>query len=312
MIKMEMVVPTTDKDVKILLQNMSYYFKYLPISSICVIGDINVEKMLPKDQNIKFVNENALVDCKYIRKCFDENCNFGNSNGITTAGWYIQQFIKMEFSRYCNEEYYLIWDSDTIPLKQIDMFDNNGIPYFDCKNEYHKLYFDTLNSLLPYCHKVNKKSFISEHMVIKTEFMRRLIYEIEKNQEIDGKNYQEKIMQVLKQNIFKAGFSEFETYGTFVSIMFPQSYNIREWSSMRYGGYFFCNENKLEDRQIKWLSKKYDAVSIEKHCKLSLFSNIVNNLLFENIFDPMILEYLSYICRIKSRAIKAIRKVQKS
>ena len=48
----------------------------------------------------------------------------------------------------------LIWDADTIPIKEVKMFGNDGKPIFDVKTEYHKPYFITLKRIFP---KLGKK-----------------------------------------------------------------------------------------------------------------------------------------------------------
>ena len=69
-------------------------------------------------------------------------------NVYLRIGWYFQQFLKMGFanSKYCNE-YYLSWDSDTLPLSRITFFEEEH-PIFTMKKEYHKPYFNTMYKLL--------------------------------------------------------------------------------------------------------------------------------------------------------------------
>ena len=47
----------------------------------------------------------------------------------------------------CQENYYLIWDSATIPVKEVKMFNNDSKPFFDLKTEYHKPYFITMKRI---------------------------------------------------------------------------------------------------------------------------------------------------------------------
>ena len=109
---------------------------------------------------------------------------------------YIQQFIKMQFSRYTSDEYYLVWDSDTIPVKDIAMFSRTPPqkPYFDIKTEFHQPYFTTISKLFPDVKRQVNASFISEHMLINARYMREMIDEIENNTELQGENFQEKII----------------------------------------------------------------------------------------------------------------------
>lgn len=183
--------------------------------------------------------------------------------GIT--GWYYQQFLKMQYASVCEEDYYLVWDGDTIPCRSFSMFHEElGIPYLDLKTEYHKAYFDTLSRLIPGMHKCIEKSFISEHMLIGREIMRQLIREMEANREIPGKAFWEKVIHAIDvQDLQTNSFSEFETYGTYVALRRPESYRLRNWHSFRYGGVFYSLDT-ISDADYEWLGKDFHAISFEK------------------------------------------------
>ena len=164
--------------------------------------------------SIIIINEDLLLPKINLNKLFIDL----GINITDRIGWYEQKFLKMEYSKICKNDYYLLWDSDTIPIKPVRMFDNNK-PIFDMKKEHHSPYFITLDKLIPNLNFI-KNSYISEHMLIKTEFMKDLIETIEKNYNIQGTKYWEKIiMSIDKEEITKSGFSEYETYGTFLIII---------------------------------------------------------------------------------------------
>ena len=110
-------------------------------------------------------------------------------------GWYEQQFLKMAYSMICKKDYYLVWDVDTIPIKPFKMFKNNH-PFFDMKTEHHSPYFNTIEKLIPGLN-FRDKSYISEHMMIQTEFMKNLLVQIELNNKLPGKLFWEKILMSL-------------------------------------------------------------------------------------------------------------------
>ena len=98
------------------------------------------------------------------------------------------------------------------------MFNNSGKPYFDTTTEYFTLYFETMKKIFPNLGKKYYYSFISEHMLIKTEIMKSLINRINNNNNISGETWYEKIINCIDVNeLGHSGFSEFETYGTFVN-----------------------------------------------------------------------------------------------
>ena len=198
----------------------------------------------------------------------------------------------MGYSRICNDDYYLLWDSDTVPVKKIDLFDDDRRPYFDYKHEYHKPYFDTIKRLFPQITKQIKGSFIAEHMIICTQYMQNLLQSIESNNNVKGADYIEKIINAVDvSELPGSGFSEFETYGSFVLYNYPDRYRLREWRSLRFGGLFFDEADKLHDRELQWLARSYDAVSFEKKDSVSWISKYLTSL--EKFFDATALDYLS-------------------
>lgn len=284
--KIDLVSVTLPKDLDKLLNNSNWLKKFLPISKIIVIGPEEIQNKLPQDRVFTFINENHYSDFNRIKELICQRT--GKISGRT--GWYVQQFIKMAYSISCEQEYYLIWDSDTIPVKPVAMFLGNK-PYFDCKTEYHRPYFDTLKKLFPGLDKNNNMSFISEHMLVKTEYMKALIHDIEMNEDIPGENFQEKIIySIAPEEISGSGFSEFETYGTYVTAKYPDQYVMREWHSMRDGGCFF--DETLSDEDVNWLRRYYDAVSLEKWSERSIFAKVVQTHLYKRLFSPKSLEYL--------------------
>ena len=177
----------------------------------------------------------------------------------------------MSYSRICQKEYYLLWDSDTIPIKPIKMFEKRN-PIFDMQNDYYLPYFITLERIIPGL-KFSRFSYISEHMLIKTEYMRNLLDKIENNTFLPGKMFWEKIlMSIDKEEIPKSGFSEFETYGTYVDNQFPKIYKHRMWHSRRDMTRFCDHIDNLNDNDLRWLSKDYSALTFEKWDKFTKYN----------------------------------------
>lgn len=284
-----MVVPTIPKDVHKFLANIDVYFELLPISSICVVGNEELHSMLPSDDRIKYVSEDSLVDFNKIKNLIIRRSN--NDSAGKRTGWYIQQFIKLGYSKICKDNYYLLWDSDTVPVKKVELFDD-GIPYLDCKTEYHKPYFDTIRQLFPGYEKQVEGSFIAEHMLINKQFMLDMINSIEQNKSLEGEDYTEKIINAINPiELDSSGFSEFETYGTYVCKKYPNNYKIREWKSLRFGGFYFGGAKSLNDEERKWIAKRYDAISFEKGDYTSFLKVFVPAL--KHFCSPKILDYLS-------------------
>ncbi len=303
--KFPLVVPSISKDIPKLLTNQKSYFDNLPIDKIIIIGNNDVEKMVSNNNCVEFINENSIVNFQHVKEYISTISN--DERAIRRTGWYVQQFIKINYSLQCRDEYYLLWDSDTIPLKKIEMFDDNGKPFFDYKTEYHQPYFETISSLFPGLQKQIEGSFIAEHMIVNTSLMKKMISDITSSDTLPGQSFEEKVLSCINiKELPFSGFSEYETFGTYVTAKYPNSYSIREWKSMRFGGFFFDDSKSLTEDQIYWLSRKYDAISFEKGHYKSLFANIVQGKSFEKIFPSSILDALSVPIRGYRRAKRKI------
>lgn len=181
------------------------------------------------------------------------------------CGWYYQQFLKMQYSRVCENEYYLAWDGDTFPIRKIELFDEDDRPYLDWKREYHEEYFTTISKIFPGVGKVIEPSFIAEHMLFSKEIMQNMINEIESAGHLVGKSFYERILRVITPEALNGNsFSEFETYGTYVALKYTYTYKLRRWTSFRNCGQYFYPD-KLSESDIQWLSKDFHALSFEKN-----------------------------------------------
>lgn len=252
--------------------------KLLPADEVIYIGNTDVENLLLSEKEnanpdsplnkISFINENDILSFDSVH---EEIANImapvleGKELPRGITGWYYQQFLKMEYARKYNDEQYLVWDGDTIPCIPFSMYSTDGIPYLDVKKEYHKEYFDTIRTIFPRTEKVIEPSFISEHMLIIGQIMRDVMDTIELNLELDGDVYWKKILHAIPADkIQSCGFSEFETYGTYVAYRHPTVYKLREWHSFRLGAHFF-DPTTICERDYEWLGRDFTAISFEKN-----------------------------------------------
>ena len=298
------VIPSVPNDIDKLLRKTEIFFKYIPIKKIYIVGPVGISERIisEHDSRLIFINENEFVDVPRIRELYSLR-----ALQPRRAGWYVQQFIKMQFAKFVKDDYYLIWDSDTIPLKPVELFDEHFRPFFDMKTEYHESYFDTLSKILPGIHKVTESSFISEHMLIKKEYMCELIDEIEANKNLEGTNFQERIINAIAaENLPRTGFSEFETYGSYVTVRHPDSYAMREWHSLRCGKRFYTDSSLIDEENRLWLSTNYDAISLEKWHRMSWCSPLVKAKVFHKLFSPVVLESIPLPLQALRKAIRGL------
>ena len=259
------IIPVIYRDYSFLNTTIKYIHKYLLPKSIYIITDIRCKRFLPKeilfDKSCIVLDENSLIDGLDINKI---KGLFEKLNRVKMgAGWYYQQFLKMAFSlsSYCDTDYYLSWDSDTIPLRKIDFFNEDGKPYFTMKTEYHKTYFVAIKKLLGIT-TTNNRSYISENMLFNKDIMEELISRIQSNDQLKGDSWYEKIIYALEpETVSPMGFSEFETYGNYCFNYHPLVYEERMLPSFRKGG--LIQGRFVTERILKQLSFDQATASFE-------------------------------------------------
>lgn len=176
----DVVICVGVKDVLIVKKTVRYVNKYICPMHIFLLTHKKFfgfySQRFLQDEHVCLINESTLVpgmDITSIRTLVDSHFTHK-----MRAGWYFQQFLKMGFalSPYASD-YYLIWDADTLPTSPLTFFDEEGRMLLARKTEYHTPYFDTMQRLIGMGKSVDF-SFIAEHMIIKTEYMKLLINNI--------------------------------------------------------------------------------------------------------------------------------------
>ncbi len=177
------------------------------------------------------------------------------------AGWYFQQFLKMAACTLQDiAPHYLIWDADTIMLRTMSFFDDDGRALVAMQREYNPEYFRTYKRLLN-MERSATFSFIAEHMMVRTTFMRELIQAIDKGSLTNGQWVWAVLSAIDESKLSYSAFSEFETYGNYVNSTHRDSMAFREIRSLRAGaGRFGTLPNRCD---LYRLSRKYYYASFE-------------------------------------------------
>lgn len=231
------------------------------LKQITLIGPSFIEPMARRlDENFMheddILNDFTLSDIKrYFRK---RGCSSDKR-----AGWYLKQFINIGYSlREDASKYYMAWDSDTILLRPIQIFD--GVkPVFSIDSEFHRPYFNTIKSIL----NIDKQvpfSYITEYMIFNKDIARKMLALICKIKNVELNKVFEAILDsVDSSHLEGSGFAEYETYGNYVEAYHKGSYSYRKHNKLRNGSSFFGF--KPTNDVLEWLSCDYDAVSFESH-----------------------------------------------
>ena len=269
----DIIVPVGLKDTGFVWKVVKYIRNCMPEAAhIYLITSRKNFKLLKKvkDEDYSILDENELID----GLTFQQTAQYLSEAHIKMrTGWYFQQFLKYGFalSKYA-KKYYLSWDADTLPLAHIDFFNEANKPMFTMKTEYNPNYFKTIKKLLG-IDKQTKGSFIAEHMLFSTDIVRELIEKISKSN-VDGENWMQKIINACDASDPMPGFSEFETYGSYVLATHPDSYAMRHLNTFRYGGYI--RGRQISEKMLKKISFDTDTMSFELGMNPAFPANIPN------------------------------------
>lgn len=263
--KYNVIIPVIYRDYSFFKKTIEYIFKYLEAESIYIITDTRFQRFMPKEilcnKRCVLIDENELLDGMSIQPLKELFAKLGRTK--MGVGWYYQQFLKMAFalSDYCDFDYYLSWDSDTIPLRKIEFFNDEGKPYFTMKTEHHVPYFVAIERLLGISNN-NCRSYIAENMMFNKQIMVELINHIQDNHQLEGTTWYEKIVNALEpESVSPMGFSEFETYGNYCFNYYPDFYVERMIPSFREGG--LIQGRFVSDRILRQLSFDHATASFE-------------------------------------------------
>lgn len=256
----DVIVPMTMDNLPVFKMNVEWMKRHLAYKRIIVIGAENLREPSAA-LGVDFIMEDDLVEgmtLKAVRECIERRLGHGKR-----AGWYFQQFLKLGYAYACNDEYYIVWDADTVPLHKIEhMID--GCPAFTKKEEMEPAYFQTLDVLFAGdVKKYGDFSFICENMIMNVMVMKEMLDMIMRQPNLQGNYFWERILNAVSdENLPGSGFSEFETYGNYVMRYYPKMYRLRTLRGLRNGAEFFGmspNEGQLE-----WAARSYDTIAFER------------------------------------------------
>lgn len=258
--KFDVIVPMTPDNLPVFRMNVEWMKKNLSCKRILVIGAEALSGPC-REMGVEFFPEDTLIEgmtLKNIRSCIEARLGNGKR-----AGWYFQQFLKLAYAYVCTDEYYIVWDADTVPLQKIPhMVD--GHPVFTKKEEMEPAYFETLDRLFEgKVKRCGDFSFICENMIMNVRIMKEMLEVIMGQPGLQGDSFWERILSAVSdENLPGSGFSEFETYGNYVMTYYPELYHLRTLRGMRKGAEFFGMNPDF--KQLVWAAKSYDTIAFER------------------------------------------------
>lgn len=228
---LDIVTACRRADFPVLRRTVAGLRKFVPFQRLYVItarqSIRTLQRLLPDD--VEFLDEDEQIPGMTLLSLR----NLSLPGFPKGAGWYFQQLLKYSFGfRRQEDDYYLIWDADTIPLRPLQFFDASGRMLFTTAKEQNPYYFENYRRLLRESPQ-QEFSFISQHMVVQKSILREMLGRIESNF-AGNESWGWKIMRNLEGNISNL-FSEYETLGHFVKAHYPERAAFRELSWLREG-----------------------------------------------------------------------------
>jgi hypothetical protein len=262
----ELIIQTIERDIPILAISLLYIRRFLAPYRIIFVAARNCIEILRRKgiirKNDEVIFEDQLasgLSPELLKKLLK-----GRDFDTNRAGWYFKQIANIYYAiRPDAGKYYLVWDADTIPLRDMGFFDDEGRTILDRKTEYCMPYFDTLRRLVGIERQVDF-SFIAEHMMFERDIVKAFLSETMGNgYENDAVAFAGRVIDSISNDKISGfnGFAEYETYGNYATLRFPQRITTRDSPSLREG-YNLCKwpPSKV---QLFGLSQKYYWVSFE-------------------------------------------------
>lgn len=258
----EAIVLATEKDKESLIRNIPYIYQNTGVKTVYVIANTKNKDWIKKIHGAVFYDESQVITGLNIESVKSKIFQLTGSEKY--AGWYLQQFLKMAWAYRATGENYLAIDADTSILNPVDYITDDGKYFLTIKVEYHKPYFDTVKKLFNEIERIEAGSFIAEQMIFDCRYMKELIERIEQNYSSSTKKFFEIILETInKEDICKGGFSEFETYGNYITQKYPDDVVLRKLRTFRQGS-DILGANPSPNL-IDWASKDFDIVSFENY-----------------------------------------------
>ena len=231
--------------------------EYLDVVTACTLSDLRVfrrtlagiEAFLPVQSIHVFVPSEAVEDFEHAFggrvTVHDEDSAIPGIQYADLAahshrvfplmtGWYFQQFLKYSYAfENPDDDWFLIWDADTVPLRAVDFFDAEGRLLVVPAEECHEPYFETYRQLLGE-EPCREYSFISQHQVVQKSVLREMLRQMTDRARKDLKEWP----RVIADGLQGAGnnlFSEYETYGHYLKNHYPERMALRPLPWLREG-----------------------------------------------------------------------------
>ena len=245
------------RDIEVWAVASKFIAKYIEADSYCVVVP---DSDAPAFRWVTDPRFSVIPESVYTSRFEMALASAIEKHGSARFGWYIQQFIKIAAMASGNpDDYVLIWDADTIPVRKLSFFSEDGKIVFYTGSEHHKPYFSCIERLTGLS-KVIPESFIAQCLLGKAGWAADFLSFVEDR---FGKDPFQAIIEATDLSE-KSGFSEYETLGTFFFSKYKNQFvpSERKWERNGYSLLGSCQ--KLETFHSRFLLRNADFVAFEK------------------------------------------------
>lgn len=208
-VDIDVVIPVVEKDLSILplcLQGVRRNVAH-NIKNIYIVSPDNVAiRDFCNKNKLVFVEESSVLGYKPCK------LNLITDDGLDRSGWLYQQFLKLS-GNVGTCRYYLCIDADHILIRPHVFLTDDKRTVFYMSYEEHLPYYEMIHRLFP-AMGLASLSYVSHKMLFDKQQVEVLKNMISKAG--GGKPWQDVIMNNIDRSTL-SGFSEFETYGNFMS-----------------------------------------------------------------------------------------------
>jgi len=281
-VSFDIVIACRRKDIETLRLALPRLRQYLPHREIFIFtAKKNFTCFFRKlGSEVELMDEDTVFPDMTLRDLKQEGGLFGFPGG---AGWYFQQFLKFSYPRIRpDQERYLIWDADTVPLRPFQVFGKNGRALLTPATtdaarpppgvhldpgttrkmvqatRIHKPYFENYRHLLGES-PTFEGSFIAQQMPIHVPTLKRLLDRVEQRFP-GGKSWPWKVIQNLRGRDGNL-FSEYEFYAQFALQHAPEFHEVRPLLWSRAGR--LKRWRPSEEQFTQW-ADQLDYVALER------------------------------------------------
>ena len=221
-LELDVIIPAAEKDLAVLPYTIDGVRRNIrhPIANISVVAPVksNIRALCNK-KGCEFVDERSLVDT-------DPGGIDLVVNGVSRSTWIYQQFLKWSADTIGQANHFLVVDADTVYIRP-QVFERDGRIVFNYSDEYNQPYFDMYQRLLR--EPVRFPSSFTSHQML---YEKRILLELKRKiAEFHGCDWKEAILRHLDRGE-PSGVSDYDTYGQYVFLHYPESMAIEYWSNL--------------------------------------------------------------------------------